>query len=210
MSLKEYKQMRRVGKRLSEKIPEQYGLETELPRMIRVMGVGQGKRLVLENEEEVNFLIDFYLHEILSNGQTMLERYRSDHTHLKSEEISYLDAAKASYTSLFKISSVHPKQNCLTVNDLLNTSDHQPLSVININLSKTAKPGYVVFSRLLPYKQFNAFSGMFAVFDEGSDRALLKRYKVMKKRIKSDRESVQRFVACFKINRVIGIPIFTR
>lgn len=201
--------MRRVGKRLSEKVPEYYDLEKDLPKVIRTLGIGQGKQIMLESEEEVNFMIDFYLHEVLSKGQTILDRYRNDHDDLDSGEIAYLDAAQASYTSLFKIVSVDPAKSCLTVTDLLDPSA-QPVSVININLSKTAKPGYVVFSRLLPYKQFNAFSGMFAVFDEGRDRALLKRYKVMKKRVKSDRESVQRFVACFKMNRVLGIPTFTR
>jgi hypothetical protein len=37
------------------------------------------------------------------------------------------------------------------------------------------------------------------------NRALIKRYKVMKKRIKSGRDSVQRFTACFKIQRLIRI-----
>jgi hypothetical protein len=173
------------------------------------LGIGQGRQIILENEEEINFMIDFYLHEILSNGQTMLERYQTDHPDLKPIEISYLDAAKASYPSLFKVIHLNPAKSSLTVIDLLSSSD-QPLSVLNINLSKTGKPGYVIFSRLLPYEQFNAFSGMFAVFDEGSDHALLKRYKVMKKRVKSDRESVQRFVACFKLNHILGIPILAR
>ena len=209
MSLTEYKQLRSVGRNLSEKIPQDYGLETNLPKMIQILGIGQGKNIVLENEEEINFLIDFYLHEFLSNGQTMLEKYRYDNPDLQEIEIAYLDAAKASYTSLFKVVEVNPRTSTITVIDLLSTSN-EPLSIININLSKTAKKDYVIFSRLLPYKQFNAFSGMFAAFNESSDRSLLKRYKVMKKRVKSEHESVQRFVACFKLNRVFGMEIQTR
>jgi len=209
MSLKEYRQVRRVGMRLSEEIPEIYGLDDSLPQIVRVLGIGHGKRIFLENEHETNFLIDFYLHEVLSNGRTMLERYRDDRPNLAPVEIQYLDAAKASYTSLFKVTDVNPKESCVTVVDLLNSSDSL-LSVINANFSQTAQPNYVIFSRLLPYEKFNAFSGMFAVFNEGSDRSLLKRYKVMKKRVKSDRESVQRFVACFKLNRVLGMPASTR
>lgn len=209
MSLKEYNQLRGVGMHLSEEIPKIYGLDESLPQIIRLLGIGQGKNLILENEEEINFLIDFYLHEFLSDGQTMLERYRSDHPDLEKKEIAYLDAAKASYTSLFKITDVNPRESTITVVDLLGTSE-QPLSVVNVNLSRTAQNNYVIFSRLLPYEQFNAFSGMFAVFNESSDRSLLKRYKVMKKRVKSERESVQRFVTCFKLNRVLGITIMTR
>lgn len=209
MDLKQYNQLRRVGKYLSEEIPKIYGMEESLPVITRLMGVGHGQKIVLENDEEINFLIDFYLHEFLSNGQTMLERYRTDRSDLEAIEVNYLDAAKASYTSLFEVKSVNPTESSVTVIDLLSSSDDS-LSVININLSKTIKPGYVIFSRLLPYNEFNAFSGMYAVFDEGSNRGLLKRYKVMKKRIKSDRESVQRFVSCFKINRVLGITILAQ
>jgi hypothetical protein len=209
MSLAEYEQLRSVGKQLSKTIPEDYGLEKSLPKMIKLLGIGQGKNVILENEEEINFLIDFYLHEFISNSQTMLEKYRSDHPDLQEIEIAYLDAAKASYTSLFKVVEVSPRTSTITVIDLLSTSN-EPLSVININLSKTAKIDYIIFSRLLPCKQFNAFSGMFAAFDEGSDRSLLKRYKVMKKRVKSEHESVQRFVACFKLNRILGIETKTQ
>lgn len=209
MSLKEYNELRHIGMRLSEEIPKAYGLDESLPQIVRVLGIGQGQKLVLEDEEEINFLIDFYLHEFLSNGLTMLERYRAERSNLAPKEIKYLDAAKASHTSLFKVTEVKRKENKITVVDLLSSSD-QPLSILNVNLSKTAQPDLVIFSRLLPYEQFNAFSGMFAVFNEGCDRALLKRYKVMKKRVKSERESVQRFVACFKLNRVIGMTILTQ
>jgi hypothetical protein len=209
MDSKQYNQLRRVGKHLSEEIPKIYGIEESLPVITRLMGVGHGQKIVLENDEEINFLIDFYLHEFLSNGRTMLERYRADYTDLEAIEIKYLDAAKASYTSLFEVKNVNSTESTVTVIDLLSSSE-DPLSVININLSKTAKLGYVIFSRLLPYDEFNAFSGMYAVFDEGNNRGLLKRYKVMKKRIKSDRDSVQRFVACFKINRVLGITILAQ
>jgi hypothetical protein len=209
MFLNQYNELRRVGMQLSEDIPKIYSLEESFPQIIRMLGIGQGRQIFLEKEEEINFIIDFYLHEFLSNGQTILERYRADYPDLKPIEIVYLDAAKASYTSLFKITGVNPTESSLTVLDLLSSSD-QPLSIINVNLSKTAEPCYVIFSRLLPNEQFNTFSGMYAVFDEGNDRALLKRYKVMKKRVKSERESVQRFVACFKLNRLLGVTIRTR
>lgn len=103
MSLKEYNQLRHIGKHLSEEIPKVYGVAESFPKIMQVFGIVQGRQIVLEDEEEINFLIDFCLHEFLSNGQTMLDRYRADHSDLEPIEISYLDAAKASYTSLFKV-----------------------------------------------------------------------------------------------------------
>ena len=200
-----YNQVRDVGKRLSEEIPKLYGIEESLPKIIRLLGIGHGKTVIFQSEEEVNFLIDFYLNEYHYHGQTLLEKYREDHPSIDSMTIAYLDAAKASYTSFFKVIDVSSKESSLTFEDLLKPSDF--IDVTNKNLSKTAKPGYVLFSRLLPFEEFNAFSGMYAVFQD--DRNLMKRYKIMKKRVKAERESVQRFVAAFKLNRTLGIDIYS-
>jgi hypothetical protein len=55
---------------------------------------------------------------------------------------------------------LNPPESSLTLIDLLSSSS-QPLSVININLSKPAKVGSVIFTRPLPDKQFNTFSEMY-------------------------------------------------
>ncbi len=200
-----YNQVRDVGKRLSEEIPKLYGLEKSLPKIIRLLGIGQGKTVIFQSEEEVNFFIDFYLNEYHYHGQTLLEQYRADHPSLDLITIAYLDAAKASYTSFFKIIDVNPQESKLTFENLLKPDDF--IDVINKNLSQTAQPGYVLFSRLLPFEEFNAFSGMYAVFL--GERHLIKRYKILKKRVKAERESVQRFVAAFKLNRTLGMDIYS-
>ena len=48
MSLREYNQLRHVGMHLSEEIPKIYGLDEELPQIIRILGIGQGKNLILQ------------------------------------------------------------------------------------------------------------------------------------------------------------------
>jgi hypothetical protein len=205
--LEQYQQLRKIGLFLSQELPKKYALQDAIPRIIRLFGIGQGRNIILESEEEFNFIIDFYLHEYEEHNQTPLERYRADTPQADELTVSYLDAAKASYTSLFQIIEIDSEHGNLTVKDLLNPP--AILTVLNVNLSRTAMPGLVIFSRLLPYAEFNAFSGMFAAFAT-EERALLKRYKVMKNRIKSDRESVQRFVALFKLNRTLGVPAETK
>jgi hypothetical protein len=46
---------------------------------------------------------------------------------------------------------------------------------------------------------------MYALFSEVSERSLLKKMKIMMRKVKSDSESVQRFVAFFKLNRKEGL-----
>ena len=62
-----------------------------------------------------------------------------------------------------RLQKIDPTESTVTVVDLLNPSS-PPLEVINVNLSRTGDTGYIIFSRLLPYEDFNAFSGMYAVF----------------------------------------------
>lgn len=40
-----YNQVHNVGKRLSEEIFKLYGLEKSLPKIIRLLGIGQGKNV---------------------------------------------------------------------------------------------------------------------------------------------------------------------
>jgi len=114
-----------------------------------------------------------------------------------------LTAQSLSYTSLFKITETDPVNATITLSDLLN--NNQELKIININLSRTAYPGLLIFTRIEPFADFNASSGMFALFSGDSERSLLKKMKIMMRKVKSDVESVQRFVAFFKLNRKEGL-----
>lgn len=209
--LKRYHRLRETGIDLSGKIPEACSdFDTVLPKIARTLGMSKGNQVLLEDEEEINFLIDFCFFEALSvDTPTMAEQYAAATANLTELEQTYLAAGKQSYTSLFKVIETQPAANSLVTVDLLSESD-EPISILNVNLSKSAQPGHVIFSRLLPYEDFNAFSGMFAAFRDLSDRFLLKRYHIMKKRVKSDRDSVQKFVACFKLHRRFGMTVRTR
>jgi hypothetical protein len=152
--------------------------------------------------------LESYLHEYLENGQTPLERYRGDHPEADESLVEYLDAGKESYTSLFKVIDCNPAMATLTLRDLLNKDSI--VTVLNVNLSQSAEPDYLIFSRLIPFEDCNAFSGMFAIFPPKEEWGVLMRYRNMKKQVKSKQESVQRMVAMFKLNRILGIEARTR
>ena len=57
--IKQYEQSRRIGEQFSNKIPETYGMEEYLPKILRVFGISQGKKIALESDEELNFIMDF-------------------------------------------------------------------------------------------------------------------------------------------------------
>jgi hypothetical protein len=118
-----------------------------------------------------------------------------------------LAAQSLSYTSLFKIIDSDPVNSSLTLSDLLNNGSE--VKLININLSQTALPAFLIFTRIVPFSDFNMLSGMFCIFPEDSEKALLKQFKIGMRKVKSEIESVQRFIAFFKLNRKEGLSVKT-
>jgi hypothetical protein len=171
------------------------------------MGIKHGKELLLESEEEINFLMDFMVYEYQVDGKNFLERYLNSGQDLNPKETEIIKAKLSAYTSLFEIFETDANNATVTLIDQLNAGE--VVKILDINLSKTANPGILLFTRIIPCKYFSTTSGIFAIFSGKSLKALLKKYKVMKNRVKSDRESVQRFIAFFKINRTEGLDVET-
>lgn len=205
--IKKYQQYRNIGKDLSQAIFQKFTDSQSIRDVGKLMGIWQGTTLILESQEEFNFIIDFSLFEYQVKGKSFIQRYQEENSELDEKESEILEAQLLSYTSLFKILETEPSNASLTLGDLLN--DDQEVKIININLSRTARPGLLLFTRILPCFDFNMTSGMFCIFPGNSERYLLKRYKIIKRKIKSEIESVQRFIAFFRLNRTEGLETRT-
>jgi len=202
--IRKYQQYRGIAQKLSEKVIEKFTDNQSLKVVGKLLGITEGKTVMLDSEEELNFVMDFSIFEYQVEGKNFVQRYQEDETAKKTEiEMEILTAQSLSYTSLFKITETDPVNATITLSDLLN--NNQELKIININLSQTAYPGLLIFTRIEPFADFNAASGMFALFSGDSERSLLKKMKIMIRKVKSDSESVQRFVAFFKLNRKEGL-----
>jgi hypothetical protein len=202
--IQKYQQYRGIAQKLSEKVIEKFTDNQSLKVVGKLLGITEGKTVMLDSEEELNFITDFSLFEYQVEGKNFVQRYQEDETAKKTEiEMEILTAQSLSYTSFFKITETDPVNATVTLSDLLN--NNQELKIININLSQTAYPGLLIFTRIEPFADFNVSSGMFALFSGDSERSLLKKMKIMMRKVKSDLESVQRFVAFFKLNRKEGL-----
>lgn len=118
-------------------------------------------------------------------------------------EKDILAALLSSYTSLFKITSIN--KSTLLLEDILNKKGDIPL--MDIALSKTAAPGMLLFTRLIPFEDFNMTSGAGFVFPAGLEEYLLRRYKKLSKKVESGNESVKRFVAFYKLSKSSGLEV---
>jgi len=206
--IKKYKKRNDMGKALAEKISKHFSEQGTLIAVGRLMGIVTEKTFILESEEEINFVMDFSLFEYQVDGKTYLQRYQEENHQLDENEAEMLQASILSYTSLFKIIEADRVNATVTLSDLLNQG--KEIKIININLSKTAQPGILMFTRIVPFSDFNMASGMFCMFPKNSERSLLKQVKITMKKVKSEVESIQRFIAFFKLNRKQGLEVATR
>ncbi len=201
--VKKYKQYRKVGKDLVQKILEKFLDNQSLRFAGRLMGIMQQKTFMLEEEEDMDFVMDFCLFEYQVNGKPFCQRYQEEVFTLDEIEARIIQANLLAYSSLFTILETDPENASITLSDLFN--DGKEIKIIDINLSQTSQAGILIFTRIVPFADFNMTSGIFCVFPANSERALLKKVKIMMKKVKSEIESVQRFVAFFKLNKKQGL-----
>lgn len=201
--VKEYKRYTQKSELLVRQILDQFVNQEILINTGRLMGITEGNNLIFESESEMAFLSDFTLFEYRVNGKNYFEIYKEKAENLSDEEAEIIENVLLSYISLFKIIEIKPDKGLLTLNDLLDKN--KEFQLLNLNLSRTAKAGLLIFTRLIPFHDVYTTSGIFGAFKPSSDKHLLKRYKVMKKRIKSEVDSVQKFIALFKLNRIEGL-----
>lgn len=203
--IEKYKEYRKIGKELTHKIMNECLDRNVLIKSAKLLGVARGETLVFESEDETSVLMDFALHDYRANKQNTIEVYREKIGWENEIEMEILDALISSYTSLFKIISISEAENSLILNDLLNKKDN--IKIIDIALSKTAVLGLLVFIRLIPFKEFNMTAGASLAFPANSEKYILKRYKIISRKVKSDSEAIKRFVSFYKLSKTKGVEV---
>ncbi|KCZ71286.1 hypothetical protein ANME2D_02488 [Candidatus Methanoperedens nitroreducens] len=203
--IEEYKEYRKISKELNHKIIDTCLDPDVFIKAARLLGAARGDTLILDNEDELNILMDFALREYKVNKQNTVEIYREKIGWENDIEKEILDAFISSYTSLFKIISISRAEKSLILEDILNKKGD--IKIIDLSLSKTAVPGFLVFIRIIPFKDFNMSAGILFAFYGELEKYLLKKYKLLSKKVKSDSDSVKRFVSFYKLSKTDGIEV---
>ena len=203
--IEKYKTYRKVGMELNHKMIDTCLDHDVLMESARLLGIARGDTLRFDSEDEMNVLMDFALNEYRVNNKNTIKIYLEKMGWQNEIEKDILDALLSSYTSLFKVTSISKAENTLFLNDILNKKDN--IKLIDIALSKTTIPGLLLFIRLLPFRDFNMTSGMCFVFSGDLEGYLLRRYKKLRKKVKSDSDSIKRFISFFRLSKTDGIEV---
>jgi tetratricopeptide (TPR) repeat protein len=173
-------------------------IEDEMINSAKMLGIARGRTVVLKDEDETQAFWDFVLFEYRKDGKSMVEAYGKAENDAEAE---VLEGVFSSYTSLFRIICTSKLKYEVELEDLLNGGR---VKIVNINLSKTARPGLLFFTRIIPL-EFNINQGGF-LFDERYERQIMKKYRKLVNKLDYD-ESTARYMAFFKLNRTYGYTI---
>ena len=122
----------------------------------RKLGLLKGDTFVFDSENEMSVLMDYCLYHVRRNGRNAVEEYCCDHPPVAgTDEAACLRAMQNAIYSLFRVDAVE-RGVALAVTDV--ATDEQYL-LVDVGLSQTAKPGVVLFSRLLLFEDFAATGG---------------------------------------------------
>jgi len=203
--IEKYKIYRKTGTELNHKIMDACLDRDVVMKSARLLGIVSGNTLIFDSEDETHVLMDFALNEYKVNNKNTIEIYREKIGWQNEIEKDLLDALLSSYTSLFKITSISEAENTLLLYDILNEKDK--IKLIDIALSESAIPGLLLFIRLVPFKDFSMTSGISFVFPGNLEKYLLRRCRKLSKKIKSDSESIKRFISFFRLSKTDGIEV---
>lgn len=204
--VQEYEAFRRASRELNSQVMEKSLSRKAIDRAGNLLGIVRDNTFVFSDEDETSILMDFALHDCRDNGQNAFEVYRETVGWRNETEKAILDAFLASYSSLFRVTSVVEAEATMLLRDLLNQRDN--LTLVDIGFSRTSNPGLLLFTRLVPFADdLNMTSGIALVFPSSVEAYLLRRYKRLARKVQAASDPVKRFVAFFELHQECGLPV---
>lgn len=141
----QYKTYREVGTQLNSDILEAYSDRELIVETASELDIEfDGLNLAYEFESQMAAHFEFALYEYHRDGTTAAERYLEAERWESETERDILEATVDADPSLFEVESISDSDPRLTVTDLLDGREEHTL--LDINLSRTAEPGTVLFS----------------------------------------------------------------
>lgn len=199
-----YKMYREANRKLNVKVMNACLERDAFMSAANLLGIAEGNAVFFDNMDETDVVMDFALNDYTVEGRNAVQLYREKYGG-DELELDIMDALLSSHTSLFKITFVDQREKLVFFDDIINGRSR--IGLIDIALSRTATIGMLLFFRLLPFSDFNMTSGVSFAFPNELENYLLRQYKKLRKKIKSDSEAVKRFVSFFWLSKTDGLKM---
>jgi hypothetical protein len=179
--LNRYKRLREVGRNLNNILVERLP-KAAIQECGKKLGLLKGHTFVLGSEDELSVLFDYCLYNYRQGGKNSIERYL-EHSPppALSDEMILLQGMVNSYYSVFLVEDIQ-KGRGATLRDMLRDTT---LSLLDIGIGKSGRPGMVFAGRVLPLADFHMTSGAFILLRralvEKTVMPILKKFLPLKK-----------------------------
>ncbi|MCY6957463.1 hypothetical protein [Clostridium brassicae] len=170
----------------------------------RILGMlDERGNIVPRQESDMSYLLDFTIHEYKINGKSMIQIYRENAQVENELEESILEALEKSYVSLFRVVNISLSKNLVFLKDVFNNVKN--VRLIDIDFSKTSDTETLLFTRVLPFKEFSMTSGMVGIFESVLEDSLVREFnkfnKELKEKYEYDSEATRMLMSFFHFNR---------
>lgn len=190
-----YQQYRAALRKLNHKIIDAYVNNAILETAARKLNLGRNQQLYLDNEDELSVLMDFVLHEIKRDGQSLVQRYQTEKSGQGAIEVELLAAMSVAQLGLFSIQQLWPGKSEIELQTL--TGAQRRLILTDVNLSRTSVEGTLLFLRGFELKDFTMTSGVVFAFPPQSAPKLLQHWKKW--------TPAERYAGFFRLSKRLGI-----
>lgn len=200
-----YVHFRKTGKDLNDKMINCKEIKIDIKGAGKKLKMMEGNTFVFENEEESDVLMDFSLFEMLVNDKSFTERYFELDLPETDDEGIILEAKMEAFTSLFEIVDVDSKKSAVYIIDLLDNK--KEYSFIDLGFSLTAKVGMLVFTRIIPFDDFNMTGGVSFVFDKSKKDMLISGLGFQKFKSNNKLKSADKYMFFYNMNKTYGLDL---
>ncbi|MEO8148771.1 MAG: hypothetical protein ABI723_14095 [Bacteroidia bacterium] len=207
MNQSEYIKVRKTYAEITSHIFK-YGIENgaKIIDIARLFHFAVGNTLVLESEHESDYIAEYLIFESEIKGQKTIDLFYDEAEDMDSEWEEMLESMVNHRPSLYEVVEINEKAHCVYLKDLLNKSEDK-FELLDLNFSKTAANGLLVYARLLPIRNTHISSGISFPFSNKFKEPLLKEISFMSFKKGKKIKSAELIVAMYHHSKTIGDEI---
>lgn len=207
MQIDEYLKIRETGKNLAYKILNfNKDGKNALLYAGKLLDFWDGKAMVFDKEEESDVLMDFLIYEKNKYGQKLIDLFYDSDFELTDLEEEIAEGQVNYHSSLFEILKIDKSNSTLILMDVLN-KEIADFILIDMGLSKTSKPGLLIYTRLIPIRKMNMTSGVSFGFESRFKERILSDISLERLKKRRNLNSGELYILMHKKSKQYGIDI---
>jgi len=208
MQKEQYIKIREAGRILSEKVLPK-GAKNKIDYAAKKFDLWSNERnaLMFDDESDVEVFAEYLIYQPDKKGAIVLDDFYESDIELSDLEEDYLKGMINSYASLFTVQQIS-EDNTLILKDELD-NEAKEYTMMDINLSQTARPDILIYSRLLPIEDVFVSSGLSFIYHPQYKTSIMNHMSSLRFRKRRKLTASDLFILFYKKNKEFGFDMET-